>query len=115
MVTDNVIVFEKLINGLIRIVKHWDPEIRDMRSKSPFSAIYVKCDDSKSGKLLKDRRLCPDLKECLPMTTRTTSFSLKTGKSTVIVEIKRSLRILGHAITDHKSLKEVLRILYKAT
>ena len=86
-----------------------------MRSKSLFSAIYGKCDDSKSGKLLKDRRLCPDLKVYLPMTTRTTSFSVKTGKSTVIVEIKRSLRILGHAITVHKSLKEVLRILFKPT
>ena len=44
MLTDNVSVFDKLINGLGSTVKHLD-----MRSKPFFSKIYVKFDDSKAG------------------------------------------------------------------
>ena len=52
---------------------------------------------------MKDRRLCGDLKECVPITARAKTFLLKKGKNIVIAERKQFLLILGHAITIHKS------------
>ena len=59
----------------------------------------MKFDDPKAGNSLKDRRLCGELKECVPITDRTK----KKVKSTVIAGRKQFLSILGHAVTVHKS------------
>ena len=97
MLTDNISVSDRLINGLIGTVKHLD-----RRSKPLCITIYVKFNDPKAGNSLKDRRCCGELKECVPITARAKKFLLKKGKSTVIVERKQFLLILGHAITVHK-------------
>ena len=63
----------------------------------------MKLDDPKAGNPLKDRLLCGDLKEGVPITARAKRFSIKKVKSTVIAERKQFLLILGHPITVHKS------------
>ena len=98
MLTDNISVSDRLINGSIGTVKHLD-----RRSKRFCSTIYVEFDDPKAGNSLKDKRLCDELRECVPITTRAKKFPLKKGKSTVIAERKQFPLILGHAITVHKS------------
>ena len=62
MLTDNISVSDRLINGSIGTVKHWDK-----RAKSLFSTIYVKFDDPKAGNALKDRGLWDELKESVPL------------------------------------------------
>ena len=86
MLTDNISVSDRLINGLIGTVKHLK-----RRSKPLCSIIYVKFDDPKAGNSMKDRSLCAK------------RFPLKKGKSTVIAERKQFPLIFGHAITVHKS------------
>ena len=80
VLTDNISVSDRLINSSVGIVKHLDK-----RSKPLCSTAYVKFYDSKAGNFLKDRRLCGELKECVPITARTKSFHLKTGKSREVV------------------------------
>ena len=92
MLTDNISVSHRLINGSIGTVKHLD-----RRSKPLCSTIYVKFDDPKAGNSMKDRRLRGELKECVPITATAKRFPLKKGKSTVIVERKQFPLILGHA------------------
>ena len=91
MLTDNIIVSDRLINVSIASVKHLD-----RRSKPLRSTVYVKFDDPKAGNSLKDRRLLGELKECVPITARAKRFP-------VIAERKQFPLILGHAITVHKS------------
>ena len=98
MLTDNISVSDRLINGSVGTVKHFD-----RRSKPLCSAIYVKFDDPKAGNSIKDRRLHGELKECVPITAIAKKFPSKKGKSTVIAERKQFSLILGHAITVHKS------------
>ena len=98
MLTDNISVSDRLINGLIGTVKHLE-----RRSKPLCSTVYVKLDDPKAGNSLKGRRLRGELKECVPISARAKRFPLKKGKSTVIAERKQFRLILGHAITVHKS------------
>ena len=92
MLTDNISVSDRLINGSIGTVKHLD-----RRSKPLCSTIYVKFDDPKAGNSMKDRRLCGELNECVPINARAKRFPLKKRKSTVIVERKQFPLILGHA------------------
>ena len=103
MLTDNISVSDRLINSSVATVRHLD-----RRSKPLCSTIYVKFDDSEVGNSMKDRRLCGELKDCVPITARAKRFPLKKGKSTVIAERKQFLLILGHAITDHKSQESTL-------
>ena len=103
MLTDNISVSNRLINGSVGSVKHIE-----RRSKPLFSKIYKKFEDPKAGNSLKDRRLHDELKESVPITARTKRFPLKKGKSTVIAERKKFLLILGHAITVHKSQESTL-------
>ena len=98
MLTDNISVSDRLINGSIGTVKHFN-----RISKPLCSTIYVKFDDPKAGNSMKDRRLRGELKECVPITARAKRFPLKKGKSTAIAERKHIPLILGHGITVHKS------------
>ena len=98
MLTDNVSVSDRLINGSLGTIKHLD-----RRSKPLCSTIYVKFDDPKAGDSMRDRRLRGELKECVPITARAKRFPLKKGKSTVVAERKQFPLIHGHEITVHKS------------
>ena len=64
MLTGNISVSDRLINGSIGTVKHIN-----RRSKPLCGTIYVKFDDPKAGNSLKDRRLCGELKACVPITS----------------------------------------------
>ena len=97
ILTDNIYVSDTLINGSIGTVKPLD-----RRSKPLCSTIYVKIDDSKTSRSLKDRRLRGEMNECVPITAKVKRFPLKKGKSTAIAERKQCLLIHGHAIPVHK-------------
>ena len=96
MLTDNVSVSDRLTVHLAQL----SAQIGD---QSLCSTIYKKFDDPKAGNSLKDRRVCGELKESVPITARVRKFLLKKGKSIVVAERKQFLLILGHAITVHKS------------
>ena len=99
MLTDNISVSDRLINGSIGTVKHL--EVRP--NKPLLGTIYVKFDDPDAGNSLKDRRLRGELKECVPITAKTKRFPFRKGKTTIMAERKQFPAILGHAITIHKS------------
>ena len=97
LLTDNISISNRLINGSIGKVKHLD-----RRSKTLCSTVYVEFDHPKAGNSLKDTRLCGELKQCVPIIARAKRFPLKEGKSTAIAEGKQFPLILGHAITVRK-------------
>ena len=68
----------------------------------------MKFDDPKAGNSLKDRRLCGEVKEFVPITARAKSFFSRKEKSIVIAERKQFPVILGHAITIHKPQRSTL-------
>ena len=98
MLTNNIRVSDRLINGSIGTVKYLDRRLKQL-----CITIYVKFDDPKAGISLKDRRLCGELKECVPITARAKRFPFKKGKRTVIAERKQFPLIFRNAITVHKS------------
>ena len=81
MLTDNISVSDRLINGSIGTVKHLG-----RGSKPLCSTVYVKFDDPKAGNSLKDRRLCGELKECVTITARAKRFPLKNGKVMLLLK-----------------------------
>ena len=85
MLTDNINMFDKLINGSVGTVKHLD-----IRSNSLCSTIYVKFDDPKAENSMKDRRLRNESKECVPVTARTKKFPLKRTKSLSLLKESNS-------------------------
>ena len=95
ILTNNISVSDRLINGSIGTVKHLD-----RRSKPLCGTINVKFDDPKAGNSFKNKRLLGKFKECVQITVRAKRFSLMKGKSTVITE-KQFPLILGHPITVH--------------
>ena len=97
ILTNNISVSDRLINGSVGIVKHLD-----RRSKPLCSTIHMKFDDPKAGHSLKDRSFLGELKECVPITARVKRFPLMKGKRTVIADRKQFPLIFGHAITVHK-------------
>ena len=72
MLTDNISVSDRLINGSIGTVRYLDT-----RSNPLCSEIYMKFDDPKAGNSLKDRSRCGELKECVPITAGAKKFPLK--------------------------------------
>jgi len=99
MLTDNISVSDRLINGSIGTVMHLELK----PDKPLIGTIYVKFDDPNAGNSLKDRRLRGELKKCVPITARTKRFPLRKSKTTITAERKQFPAILGHAITIHKS------------
>ena len=97
MLTDNISVSERLINGSIGTVKHLD------KISKPLCSTILKFDDRQAGNSMKNRRLLGKFKECVPITARARRFPLKKGKNTVIAERKQFPLILGDAITVRKS------------
>ena len=108
MLTDNISIKDRLINGLIGTVKrlHFNPN-------NPLKgSIYIKFDDPTAGNALKDNRLRGELKECVPISAIVKTFPFKIGKSEVTVQRKQYPGILGHAITIHKSQGSTLDYMY---
>ena len=99
MLTDNISVSDRLINGSIGTVMHLELK----PDKPLIGSIYVKFDDPNAGNSLKDKRFRGELKKCVPITARTKRFPLRKSKTTITAERKQFPAILGHAITIHKS------------
>ena len=97
MLTDNISASDKLINGTVDAVNHFD-----RRSKPFCSTIDLKFDYPKAGNCLKDRRRQGELKECVPITARAKKFALKKKKVLSLLKKKKFPLILGHAVTVHK-------------
>ena len=87
-----------MFNSSISTVKYLN-----RRSKPLSSTEDLKFDEPKADNSLKDRRLCGELKEYVPITARAKRFPLKKGKSAVIAERKQFPLILWQAITWQKS------------
>ena len=75
MLTDNISASDKLINGTVGVVNHFDRRLK------PFcSTIDLKFDYPKAGNCLKDRRRQGKFKECVPITAGAKKFALKKKK-----------------------------------
>ena len=94
MLTGNINVFDRLINGSIGTVKHLD-----IRSNSFCSTIWW----SKSLKLYERQKTSEWIKGMCTTNCQNKEISFKKGKFTAIAERKQFSLILGHAITVHKS------------
>ena len=99
MVTVNIDVSDRLINGSIGTVKllHINPNY------PLFGEIYVKFDDLKAGNSLKNNRLRGELKHCVPIRAIVQTFPFKKGNTSITVQRKQFPGILAHGITIHKS------------
>ena len=99
MLTDNISISDRLINGSIGTVKY----LQIPRSKPLLGKILVKFDDENAGNSLKDRRLRGEFKECVPISAKAKHFPFTKGKTTITAQRKQFPMILAHAITIHKS------------
>ena len=99
MITDNINISDRLINGSVGTVKYLNMK----HNKPLLGDIYVKFDDPRAGNSLKRGYLRGELKECVPISARTKPFPFTTGNTTITVQRKQFPAILGHAITVHKS------------
>ena len=98
MLTKNIAIDDKLVNGTIATIKKLDRVGNDIYG-DPKGRIYVKCDDKTAGARYKDSRLIPELKDCVPIEPEIVKFF---HKGTEITR-KQFPFILAHGITTHKS------------
>ena len=94
MLTDNIRVSARLLIGSIGTVKHLD-----IRPNKPLlGKIYVKFDDPKAGNDYKDRRLCGELKECVPISATSKRFPFTkepVGMSSIVEEdVKKDAEVI---------------------
>ena len=98
MITKNLDVGDKLINGTLATIKKLDRVGNDM-NWYPKGRVYIICDDESAGNKYKDSRLIQGLKDCVPINPFDGHFKYN-GK-----EITRNQFpfIVAHGITTHKS------------
>lgn len=99
MLTNNLDIEDRLINGSMGTVKYIDR----VRNNKRNGVIYVQFEDPEAGNKLKNTRLRGDLKGCVPIQSKPIQFQYKHNKSNITVERKQFPLVLGHAITIHKS------------
>ena len=98
MLTINVDVSDRLINGSIGTIKHVYFNPRNNLE----GTIYVQFDDPKAGSMRKVK--CRDeRKEWVQINAMTKSFPYTRGKTTVTVQRRQYPGVIAHAITIHKS------------
>ena len=98
MITKNLDVGDKLINGTLATIRKLDRVGTDIHGY-PKGRVYIKCDDESAGNKYKDRRLIQELKECVPVNPNVGNFKYNNK------EITRNQFpfIVAHGITTHKS------------
>ena len=102
-------VEDKLCNGSEGTVKYVHIRTTIPSSASDGGTIYVQFDNEKSGDKRKDHSLGEELRECVPITVKTTSFGyVPPGKkrnlnTSIKCERKQFPLVLAHAITVHKT------------
>ena len=101
MLTDNVNIPEKLINGSIGTVKAINVNPRNFLA----GEIYIKFDDKDAGHTLKKRSLPGELKECVPIVAKVKPFPFSKSRrgKTITVQRKQYPLMLAHGMTIHKS------------
>ena len=98
ILTDNISVSDRLINGSTGTVQHLG-----MRSKPLLSTTYMKFDNPKTGDSMKDKRFFDKLKKYMLINARTKKFPITKGRNAVIAERKQFWLTLGHASMICKS------------
>jgi hypothetical protein len=100
MLTINLKVEDKLINGSIGTIVHLQ-----LSNQYPLNGIiFVKFDNPNAGNSLKNSRLPIDLRDCVPIKSVTRDFLFKSKKGRCVsLERRQYPGILAHAITIHKS------------
>ena len=98
MVTANIDVADRLVNGTLGTVKKLDRVANDPYGY-PVGRIYIQCDDPTAGNKLKDSRLRPEFRELVPIDPVAVSFKLN-GR---MVERNQFPVTLANAMTTHKS------------
>ena len=98
MITVNLDIDDKLVNGTLATIKKLDRVGNDIYG-NPTGRVYVKCDNEAAGGKYKDARLIQALKDCVPVQPEVVKFSYK-GKD---ITRKQFPLILAHGITTHKS------------
>ena len=98
MLTKNIDIDDKLVNGTLATIKKLDRVGNDIYGY-PTGRVYIKCDDESAGSKYKDSRLIEELKVCVPVKPEVVTFKYQ-GK-----EITRNQFpfILAHGMTTHKS------------
>ena len=98
MLTKNLDISAKLINGTMGTIKKLDSVDNDIYGY-PKGRVYIKCDDDSAGDKYKDSRLIQELKDCVPINPTVAEFRYDNK------EIKRNQFpfIVAHGITSHKS------------
>ena len=99
MITKNLDIGSKLINGTLATIKKLDRVGNDIYGY-PKGRVYIKCDDESAGDKYKDSRLIQELKDCVPLNPNVSPTFKYNGK-----EITRNQFpfIVAHGITGHKS------------
>ena len=98
MITVNLDIDDKLVNGTLATIKKLDRVGNDIYGY-PTGRVYIKCDDESAGSKYKDLRLIQELKDCVPIEPEVVKFKYK-GKE---ITRKQFPFILAHGITTHKS------------
>ena len=109
VLTDNIGVSNRLINGSIGTVKHLH-----MRSKPLCSTVYVKFDYSKAGNFLKDMSLWW-FEGMIPITARAKRFHLKKSKELLFLKENNSQWYLVMQLLSISLKDGLLWIMCKAT
>ena len=98
MITKNIDVRDKLINGTLATIIKSDRVGNDMNG-FPKGRVYIKCDDESAGNKYKDSRLIHELKDCVPINPYDGNFQYD-GKNITRYQFPF---IVAHGITAHKS------------
>ena len=98
MLTRNLDIDDKLVNGTLATVKRLDRVGNDIYG-NPTGRVYVKCDNESAGSKYKDARLIQELKDCVPIQPEVVKFNFK-GKE---ITRKQFPFVLAHGMTTHKS------------
>ena len=73
LITKNLDISEKLVNGTIATIKKLDRVGNDIYG-NPQGRVYIKCDDDSAGNKYKDARLINELKDCVPIKPEDVDF-----------------------------------------
>ena len=98
MVTKNIDVDDRLVNGTLGTVNKLDRVGNDPYGY-PLGRIYIQCDDPKAGNKLKDARLRSEFRELVPIEPVVQPFKY----NGTMVERNQFPVTLAHAMTTHKS------------
>ena len=100
MLTVNLNVDDKLINGSIGTIVHLQ-----ISTQCPLNGIiFIKFDDPNAGNSSKNQRLPEHLRDCVPIKAQALGFDFRPKSGRYVSMVRRQYPgILAHAITIHKS------------